>query len=131
MIRAYYAKPLANNNNEYALPTQIPSPYFMLTDGMNGCQFIAYGPDRQHVTVEHNNFIANPANYATRLNQVQQQNHAYLFHISGGVNNQITNGTYNRMQGINIIGDYTKASGWRFWVRDRVDQNQGQLYGPF
>ncbi|MCJ7603971.1 MAG: hypothetical protein MUO63_21055 [Desulfobulbaceae bacterium] len=43
-IRAFYAKPLANNNNQYAMPTQNPQLYFMLTDGMNGCQFIAYGP---------------------------------------------------------------------------------------
>ncbi len=129
-IRAFYAKPFANNNNAYALPTQIKKPYFMLTDQMNGCQFMAYGPDRQHVTVEHNNFIGNPANYAARLNTIQLQNNAYIFHISAGVSN-IAGGTYNNLYGINIVGDYTKNSGWRFWVRDRVDQNQGQLYGPF
>ena len=66
-IPGYYARPVANNNNLYALPTQQPDEYYMLTDAMNGCQFLAYGPDRQHVTVEHNNYIDTPANYVTRL----------------------------------------------------------------
>lgn len=130
-IKGYYVHPVANNNNVFALPTQQPNTYYMLTDALNGCQFIAYGPDRQHVTVEHNNFINNPATYAVRLAQIQQQNYPYLFHITAGAINDITHGSYNPQQGINIVAGYTTISGWQFWVRDRVDQNQGQLYGPF
>ena len=62
-INGYYVRPLADNNNIYTLPTQQPDTYYMLTDLLNGCQFIAYGQDRQHLTVEHNNFISNPNNY--------------------------------------------------------------------
>lgn len=130
-IPGYYVKPVANNNNVFALPTQQPGTYYMLTDGMNGCQFIAYGPDRQHVTVEHNNFINNPLNYAARLNQVQQNNNPYLFNIGAGANDNVPTGIYDPAHGINIVGEYTTANGWRFWIRDRVDQNQGTLYGPF
>lgn len=129
-IRGYYAHPVANNANRYALPTQQPDKYYMLTDAMNGCQFLAYGPDRQHVTVEHNNYIDNPANYAVRLNAVQAQNNAYFFHISDGGNN-IPAGLYNSGQGINIVGEYSITNGWRFWVRDRIDRDQGDVYGPF
>lgn len=129
-IHGYYAQPVANNNNIYPLPTPQPGTYYMLTDGMNGCQFIAYGPDRQHITVEHNNFIGNPANYAARLAVITGQGHAYLFHISAGGNNNIPNGVYDPQQGINVVGEYTTINGWRFWVRDRLDQNQGTIYGP-
>lgn len=129
-ISGYYVHPIANNNNEYALPTQQAGAYYMLTDAMNGCQFLAYGPDRQHVTVEHNNFIGNPANYAVRLAAIAAQHPAYFFHISAGANNNIPAGTYNAQQGINIVGQYSTANGWRFWVRDRIDQNQGTVYGP-
>ncbi|MCC3409690.1 MAG: hypothetical protein JGK17_29895 [Microcoleus sp. PH2017_10_PVI_O_A] len=130
-IPGYYVHPVANNNNIYALPTQQKGTYYMITDGMNGCQFLAYGPDRQHITVEHNNFINDPANYDVRLKQIQQQNPKYLFHISAGSKDQIANGIYDRAHGINIVGEYTIINGWRFWVRDRVDQNQGQVYDPF
>ncbi len=130
-INGFYVHPVANNNNIYILPTQQPDTYYMLTDGMNGCQFIAYGPDRQHITVEHNNFINNAANYTTRLNYIANQNFNYFFHISAGTANNIPNGAYIPMQGINIIGEYRAVNGWRFWVRDRVDQNQGNIYGPF
>ncbi len=129
-IPGYYARPVANNNNLYALPTQQPDKYYMLTDAMNGCQFLAYGPDRQHVTVEHNNYIGNPANYATRLQTIIEQHHAYFFHFSAGAND-IPNSLYDAQQGINIVGEYTTANGWRFWVRNRVDLNQGTIYGPF
>jgi hypothetical protein len=130
-IHGYYVHPVADNNNIYALPTQQAGTYYMLTDAMNGCQFMAYGPDRQHITVEHNNFISTPANYAVRLNQIQLQNNAYFFHLGAGANDNIVNHVYDPAHGINIIGVYAIASGWRFWVRDRVDQNQGNIYGPF
>lgn len=131
VIRGYYVKPVANNNNQYTLPTQMGNAYYMFTDQMNGCQFIAYGPDRQHLTVEHNNFISNPAQYAVRLATIQATNPAYLFHMtSTGVDN-IPGSTYNPAHGVNIVGEYSTAGGWRFWVRDRVDLNQGTVYGPF
>ncbi|MEQ9917125.1 hypothetical protein ABRQ01_10675 [Pectobacterium aroidearum] len=129
-IPGYYAHAVANNDNIYILPTQQPNKYYMLTDAMNGCQFLAYGPNRQHVTVEHNNYIGNNANYAARLQTIAGQNHAYFFHISAEGNN-IPNGLYNAQQGINIVGEYTTANGWRFWVRDRIDLNNGTVFGPF
>jgi hypothetical protein len=130
-ILGYYVHPIANNINQYTLPTQNPQPYYMFTDQMNGCQFIAYGSNRQHVTVEHNNFINNPAKYDERLNKIRQEHPKYLFHMSAGANDQITNGIYDRQHGVNIVSEYTTTNGWRFWVRDRVDQNQGQVHGPF
>lgn len=130
-IPGYYVKPVANNNNEFALPTQQPGTYYMLTDQMNGCQFIAYGPDRQHVTVEHNNFINDPGQYALRLAAIQATHPAYLFHMTAGAANNINAGVYNSMQGVNIVGYYTAGAGWNFRVRDRVDQNNGHVYGPY
>ena len=130
-INGYYVHPVANNDNVYALPTQQDETYYMLTDTMNGCQFIAYGPDRQHVTVEHNNYIGNPANYALRLAAIQAQNPAYIWHISAAAADNIVGGTYDPAHGINLVGTYDQQNGWRFWVRERVDQNQGQIYGPF
>lgn len=129
-ISGYYVRAVANNHNLYALPTQQPNKYCMLTDAMNGCQFLAYGPDRQHVTVEHNNYIATPANYVARLQFIAGQHHAYFFHISNGAND-IPNGLYDAQQGINIVGEYTVANGWQFWVREHVDLDQGTVYGPF
>lgn len=130
-INGYYVRPLADNNNIYTLPTQQPDTYYMLTDLLNGCQFIAYGQDRQHLTVEHNNFISNPNNYAVRLANIQSQNYPYLWHLTATPQNNIPNGTYNPMQGANIIGEYTGANGWKFWVRDRLDLDTGTVYGPF
>jgi hypothetical protein len=129
-IPGYYVQPVANNINEYALPTQQPGTYYMFTDAMNGCQFLAYGPDRQHVTVEHNNFIDDNDRYVERLQYITDQNYPYFYHISAGLNN-IPNGTYNFMQGVNIVGEYTVANGWYFSVRDRVDLENGTVYGPF
>ncbi|HXC06993.1 MAG TPA: hypothetical protein VNZ86_19675 [Bacteroidia bacterium] len=129
-IPGYYAQPVANNNNVFALPTQQPATYSMLTDAMNGCQFLAYGPDRQHITIEHNNFIGNPALYAARLNTITLQNHAYFLHLTAtGVNN-IPGGTYDPASGLNVVGQYTTANGWRFYVRDNVGANAGTVYGP-
>ena len=35
-----------------------------VTNDLSGCQFMAYGPSRDNLTVEHNNQIANNALYA-------------------------------------------------------------------
>ncbi|EFA7747765.1 TPA: hypothetical protein OF519_005169 [Escherichia coli] len=128
-IQGYYVHPIANNN-VYSLPSQQRGKYYMFTDAMNGCQFLAYGPDRQHITVEHNNYISYHDNYITRLNFIKEQQHNYFFHLSAG-GNDIPNGLYNSLQGINIVGEYTTINGWRFWVRDHVDLNKGSIYGPF
>ncbi|NEN97362.1 MAG: hypothetical protein F6K50_18070 [Moorea sp. SIO3I7] len=130
-IPGYYVHPIANNENKYILPTQNQKPYYMFTDQMNGCQFIAYGPDRQHVTVEHNNFINDRTKYVVRLKEIQNQNPAYLFHMSAGANDDIVNSIYNSQHGVSIVAEYNSTNGWSFRVRDRVDQNQGQVYGPF
>jgi len=131
-IAGYYARPVPNNNNVFPLPTQQQNDYFMFTDAMNGCQFIAYGPDRQHVTVEHNNFIGNPAAYALRLAAIVAQGHTYFFHLTAGAAPfNVAQGNYDLLTGLNIIGRYTQQYGWTFWVRDRLDQNIGNLVGPF
>ncbi len=119
-LRGYYAKPLPNANNDFALPT---TSDYMFTDLLNGCQFMAYGADRQHVTVEHNNFITTPANYAARYLTVHGAGHAYFFGMR-----PVTD--YNALQGLCIIGTYDRQNGWRFWVRQRVDLARGVLAGP-
>ncbi|MGD1845074.1 MAG: hypothetical protein ACFB10_06740 [Salibacteraceae bacterium] len=129
-INGIYVKPQPNHNNVYTLPAEQEAPYYMFTDQMTGCQWMAYGPSRHDLTVEHNNFINNPNQYAQRLQHIQAQNHAYCWHISAGVNN-IAQGSYNAQDGLNILGEYTPTNGWRFFVRDRAGANQGELYGPF
>jgi hypothetical protein len=131
VIPGFYVKPVANNDNPFVLPTQHTEPYFMFTDAMNGCQLIAYGPDRQHLIVEHNNYIGLPANYAAHLAAIQATNPAYLFHMTAAMADNIPGQAYDPNHGSNIVGEYSRAGGWRFWVRDRFDQNQGTVYGPF
>ena len=119
-LKGYYVKPEPNSNNQYQLSNLVN---FMFTDAMNGCQFIVYGPDRHHVTVEHNNFFNNPGQYQQREQQVRQQNHPYFFILR-------PHQDYNPLQGVCIIGTYDKTNGWRFFIRQRVDQNEGPLMGP-
>jgi hypothetical protein len=120
-LRGFHAEPAPNDDNVFALPVTVD---FMFTDLVNGCQFVAYGPDRQHVTVEHNNYIGNPGNYATRLATITAQNHAYFFSLRHNMD-------YDPMQGANVLGNYTRTNGWRFWVRQRQDLDRGTLGGPF
>lgn len=127
-IPGYFVKAMPNSINEYALPTQQSDLFVMYTDQLNGCQFIAYGPDRQHIVVEHNNFISNPALYAERLREVIAQKPEFLFYMSPGDTNNILNHTYNKLQGLNIVGRYSKAAGWSFYVRDRLDMPAGNVY---
>jgi len=131
-VAGYYVHPVADSPNQYALPTQQAAPYFMFTDQMNGCQFIAYGPDRHHVTVEHNNYIGDPGNYAQQLAAVRADGPAYVFSLTAADANaaDIAGGTYNRLQGVNVVGQYSPQAGWRFFVRDAAGHNRGQVYGP-
>jgi len=67
-INAYYAGARANNDNVQTLPNNVD---FMFTMHMSGCQFLAYGPDRHHVTVEHNNYLDGVSgNYAVHFDQL-------------------------------------------------------------
>ena len=119
-LKGYYVKPEPDAINRYPLSNLVN---FMFTDCLNGCQFIAYGPDRHHVTVEHNNFLHNPGQYQQQEGQVRQQNHPYFFILR-------PHQDYNTQQGACIVGTYDRTNGWRFFVRLRVDQDQGPLTGP-
>lgn len=136
-VSGYHAKALPDNDNLYALPTQNQEPYYMFTPQLNGCQFISYGSDHQHVTVEHNNYVSSP-NPSEQYRQhweeveqkIQQHGYKYSYHVSASDMDDIENFKYKPLHGINIVGEYTKASGWYFWIRDRVDQDTGNLHGP-
>ncbi len=118
-IRAYYLLGLPNNNNSYALPNDVP---FMITMHLSGCQFMAYGPDRDHVTVEHNNYITAPGNYALRQGVVAAANHAFFFQVRPGIE-------YQPMQLANVVG-IRGGTGWQFYLRTQAFTQPGPVTGP-
>lgn len=119
-LRGFYVKPLPNSINPYELPI---TANYMFTDLLNGCQFLAYGLDRFNVTVEHNNYLDDPANYAARYDAIHGANYPYFFSFRPGID-------YVIEQGACIIGVFDLVTGWSFWVRQRVDLARGTLLGP-
>ena len=60
-FKAFLPTAAPNADNSCALPNDVD---FFLTADMRGCQFLAYGADRNNLTVEHDNCIAAPVCYA-------------------------------------------------------------------
>jgi hypothetical protein len=118
-ISAYYLLGLPNNDNMQALPNHVP---YMFTMHLSACQFLAYGPDRNNVTVEHNNYIGNPALYAARQLLIAGANHPFFFQVRPGVE-------YNPMQLANVVGMRTGA-GWQFYLRTQAFAQPGPVTGP-
>jgi len=110
-----------NGNNTAALPNNVG---LFLTSDMHGCQFMAYGPDRNNLTVEHNNFIGDPTQYATRYATIQAQNHAVFIALRPVQNAQPAANEYNFQLGANVIG-MRKADGWHFFVRIATTEAYG------
>jgi hypothetical protein len=110
-----------NNDNVAALPNTVDR---FVTNDLSGCQFMAYGPSRDNLTVEHNNQIANNALYAARYAQIQAQHHV-IFIALRPVNNANPNADeYNFQLGANVVG-VRKADGWHFFVRVATTQHFG------
>lgn len=110
-----------NAANAAALPNDVDR---FITNDLSGCQFMAYGPDRNNLTVEHNNYIANNAQYALQYAAIQAQNHA-VFIALRPVNNANPNADeYNFQLGANVVG-VRKADGWHFYVRVATTQHYG------
>jgi len=85
---------------------------------------MAYGADRHNLTVEHNNYINNNAQYAARYAQIQAQNHP-IFVALRPVNNPKPNpDEYNFLLGANVVG-VRKADSWHFFVRVATTQQYG------
>lgn len=119
-MRAYYLKPAPNAENSHVLPNDVS---YMFTDTMNGCQFLAYGPDRNNVTVEHNNYFGGTAaNYVTRRNLIQGAGHAFYWEVR-------PNQEYNPLQGAVVIG-VRSGVGWQFYLRLNANMAFNAATGP-
>lgn len=110
-----------NNDNVAALPNTVDR---FITNDLSGCQFMAYGPDRHTLTVEHNNHIANNAQYAIRYAHIQAQNHPVFIALRPVNNAHPGHDQYNFPLGANVVG-VRKANGWHFFVRVATTQHYG------
>ena len=117
-IQAYYLLGLPQQDNAHALPNNVP---FMLTMHLSGCQFLAYGPDRHNVTVEHNNYFNNVG--GTYPNRAALHAHdPFFFQVRPHIE-------YNPMQLANVVG-VRLATGWHFYLRTQAFANPGVVTGP-
>jgi hypothetical protein len=125
---SYFAHPLGaffllaqpQHDNVAALPNTVD---FMFTNHMNGCQFLAYGPDRHNLTIEHNNYFGGVGgSYAGR--RAVLDGHAFVFTLEpGGTSGALGGGRhgYIAQGGANVIGVRDAALGWQFFVRTHAD----------
>jgi hypothetical protein len=127
-ISGYNVIPSANKDNVFELPFPGQDKYYMFTTCMDGCQFIAYGIDSYHITVEHNNYIDNHSNYSVHLDSIKGKDYPYFFSISPGTENDIIQGKYNSAECINILGEFTNSMGWKFFIRDNLNKSIGNIY---
>lgn len=106
---AYFLKAVANNDNQgvgFAGGATI-----MFTSTIQGCQFLAYGASRSAPTVEHNNHISNPGNYAARYGAVAAgAAHKIRFGNGNGYNLDSVH-TYN------VVGFKSAGGAWDFYVQ--------------
>ena len=77
-FKAFLLTAAPNPDNSCALPNDVD---LFLTADMRGCQFLAYGADRNNLKVEHNNCIAAPANYGARHGAVAGGGHATMISL--------------------------------------------------
>ncbi|GLQ98824.1 hypothetical protein [Dyella mobilis] len=122
-FNAFYLGATPNQNNNIALSNQNS---LFLTADLSGCQFLAYGPDRNNLTVEHNNFFAGGnAAYVARYNLIQGAGHAVFIALRPSAIATQQADEYYIIEGANIIG-VKKADGWHFYARTRTDR----AFGP-
>ncbi len=141
-VKGYLARADANKLNIHKLPKDKPDPYFMFTDSMTGCQFIAYGSSRFDITVEHNNYLALSLQkpdgeqksrdaYAKRLSDVMKLGNPFFMNLSPGDEIDVCNRqTYKADPGASILGVFKPTVGWQFWIKASILVSS-QLIGPF
>ena len=113
-IHAFLLNALPNQDNKETLPVTVR---IMLTNLLNGCQFMAYGPDRKHLTVEHNNYFGDRGQYSTHYNKIQGQPHAIFCALKPVMETTTTAGDEYAVAGMaNIVG-VRADDGWHFFVR--------------
>ena len=116
----------------------------MFTALLSGCQFIAYGPDNRHVTVEHNNCFSDPCTgldaggYEGRLAAIRAANHPFIWVVSAvfgahandpaAANTAGDGYTYGNTYTAQVVGKFTQAGGWVFTVRDNTMGDNGAVY---
>lgn len=121
-FNAFYLGAAPNQDNSVALSN---TNNLFLTADLSGCQFLAYGPDRNNLTVEHNNYFAGGgATYLARYNLVHGGGHNVFIALRpSAIPTQQAN-EYYIIEGANIIG-VRKADGWHFYARTRTDRGFG------
>jgi len=113
-----------NNDNSIALPNTTTK---FVTCDLSGCQFLAYGPNRNNLTVEHNNYLnLGAVNYPNRYNLINGQGHAVFMALRPNFNPAVPvpGDEYNPLNGANVVG-VQKGDGWHFYARKRTDQQFG------
>ena len=122
-FHAFYLSALPNQNNAAALSNQHS---LFLTADLSGCQFLAYGPDRHHLTVEHNNYFAGGhAAYQARYDFIRSAGHNIVLALRPSAKETQQADEYYIIEGANIVG-LKKADGWHFYARTRTDR----AFGP-
>ena len=109
-ISAYFLLAVADQVNPGSIDTSGADYFF--TSTMQGCQFIAYGASRTSLSVEHNNYLSDTSNYATR----------YTASGAAGqtVNTRVYNGglytvTSDQRDIGNVVGK-RDSNGWTLWL---------------
>ena len=120
-FKAFLLTAAPNSDNSFALPNDVD---LFLTADMHGCQFFAYGADRNHLTVEHNNYITTPASYGVRHGVVTGGVHATTIALRPVTAPQPAADEYNFALGANVVG-LRKDDGWHFFVRTSTTQAYG------
>lgn len=119
---AFYLGAQPNQDNAAVLSNT--SRRFLTAD-LSGCQFLAYGPDRNTLTVEHNNYFAGVgAGYAGRYGHIHGQGHAIFIALRPSTVPTAAADEYNILEGANIVG-IRKADGWHFYARKQTDRRFG------
>lgn len=120
-FNAFYLAALPNQDNNVALTN---TSSLFLTADLSGCQFLAYGPDRNNLTVEHNNYIGGGVTYAGRYAAIQGANHAVFMALRPSTVVTANADEYYIIEGANIVGQ-KRADGWHFFARKRSDRGFG------
>lgn len=105
-----------------------PHAPYMFTADLSGCMFAAYGPDAEHVTVEHVNQRTSQArvNIAARCEQIMADHHAFCKIVCRASGPNIPQGVYTYADNAAVFGLLTGKE-WSFYFRPDPDQNTSIL----
>ena len=107
-IKAYFLKADPDQVNAGTIDTGTDATYFF-TSTIQGCQFLANGPSNSNLSVEHNNYFSNTANYASHFASI----------TAGTVTTRVHNGgLYDLSNGDmgNVVGKKDE-NGWTLWFQ--------------